>query len=196
MFRFFVAAAALLTSWGAAQAADQRTMEVLSNTNIETIRPVLRNAGMRPETMDIEGRPALAVRDSGDRVILRPRVCNPDCTGLLMFVVLDGAAPANAINSYNQQTPATVAYTNGRSTILSRYLIADHGITEGTFLVNLDVFKQTVRKWTQNRNGQNAMSVSLMSRSTIGDYDPDTEALIREIESRPELISGRIVNDY
>ena len=196
MLRIFVAAATLLTSLAFAQAANPRAMEVLSNTDVETIRPVLRNAGMRPETMDIEGRQAITIRDAGDRIILRPRVCNPQCTGLLMFVVLDGAAPANAINAYNQQTPATVAYTNGRSTILSRYLIADHGITEGTFLVNLEVFKQTVRKWTQNRDGRNALAVSLMSRSTIGEFDADTEALIREIENRPELISGRIINDY
>lgn len=196
MLRLLAAAALTLTSLAHAQSAGGRSMEVLTNTNIETIRPVLRNAGLRPERMEFQGRDALVLQDNGDTVILHPRVCAPQCTGLLMLVLLEGAAPASAINAFNQQTPATVAYTSGNATILSRYLIADHGITEGTFLVNLDVFKQTVRKWTQSRNSRNAMSVSLMTRSVPAEVDAETEELLQFLRTRPDLVSGQIIQDY
>ena len=196
MFRLFVAVAALMTSFASAQIPPQRAMELMADTDVDTIRPVLRNAGLRPEQLDLEGHKTLALREGGDTILLRPRVCNPQCKGLLMFVVLEGSAPASTINAYDQRTPATVAYTNGNSTILSRYLIADHGITEGTFLANLEVFKQTVAVWTQNRSRNNALSVSLMSRAANEEADPEMDALLEEVARRPELISGRIAQEY
>jgi hypothetical protein len=62
--------------------------------------------------------------------------------------------------------------------------------------VNLDVFNKTVRKWTQNRNSRNAMSVSLLSSITPDDIDRDTEAFIGAVRERGELISGRVAADY
>ncbi|NNU15282.1 hypothetical protein HK107_02945 [Parvularcula sp. ZS-1/3] len=196
MIRILAAACVLLTSFASAEISASKAKEVLNDTNAATLGPVLRAQGLFPETLTIENREVLVVRQNGNVVMLRPRVCNPDCTGLLMYIVMEGAAPASSINAFNQQTPATVAYTNGQATVLSRYLIADHGITAGTFLVNLDVFSRTVSKWTQTRNARNAMSVSLLSSAPIDDYDPDTEALVREALRRPELLSGRIVSDY
>lgn len=196
MLRLIAAVAVLLSSFASAQVSNHRATQVLTNTDVATIRPVLRNAGLRPESMEFDGREVIALRDGGDTVLLRPRVCNPQCTGLLLFVILEGTAPASAINRYNQETPATVAYTNGNATVLSRYLIADHGITEGTFLVNLDVFKQTVRKWTQSRNSRNALSVSLTNQPAVDSVNEDTEELLRLVQKRPDLLSGRIVQDY
>ncbi|MCQ8185365.1 YbjN domain-containing protein [Parvularcula maris] len=200
MLRLIAAAAALAVSLiGAADASNlsnAQARKVLPSTDARTLAPVLRNAGYYPEIIEMEGRESIAIRHEGDVIMLRPRVCNPNCTGLLMVVVMEGSAPSQAINAYNQQTPATMAYTFSGATILSRYLIADHGITAGTFLVNLDVFNKTVRKWTQNRNSRNAMSVSLLSSLTPDDIDRDTEAFITAVRKRGELISGRVAADY
>jgi hypothetical protein len=200
MFRSIAVAAALAASFvGAADASSlsaATARKVLPSTDAQTLAPVLRNAGYFPEIIEMEGRETLAIRHEGDVIMLRPRVCNPTCTGLLMVVVMEGSAPSQAINSFNQQTPATMAYTFSGATVLSRYLIADHGITAGTFLVNLDVFNKTVRKWTSNRNSRNAMSVSLSSVATVGEYDPELQEFVEAVRDRGELISGRIERDY
>jgi hypothetical protein len=200
MFRTIAVAAALAASFiGIADASNlsaAMARKVLPSTDARTLAPVLRNAGYFPEIIEMEGRETIAIRHEGDVVMLRPRVCNPTCTGLLMVVVMEGSAPSQAINAYNQQTPATMAYTFSGATVLSRYLIADHGITAGTFLVNLDVFNKTVRKWTQNRNSRNALSVSLAGLASISEYDPELEDFVDAVRERRELVSGKFEKDY
>lgn len=194
MLRLVLLTAALLSAVSVASA--RNTKRVMTDTNIATIGPVLREAGLFPETITIEERDALVIREDGLVTILRPRVCTPDCRGLLMYVIINGTSPANAINAFNQQTPATMAYTSGNATVLSRYLIADHGITEGTFLVNLDVFRQTVGKWTAGRRARGAISVSLLDAQPFREPDQELEDLLKATSERPELVSGRIVADY
>lgn len=191
-------AAVILTAFASAHAeiSPAEARLILDNTNAATLLPVLRSAGYFPQTSTLQGDDVISIRFGNDVVLLRPRVCNEECRGLLMFVVIEGAAPAQVMNAFNQQTPATVAYTSGNATVLSRYLIADHGITAGSFLVNLDVFARTVQKWTRTRGAGKTLSVSLLSQSQAAGRDPEAEALIADVLTRPELVSGRIDSAY
>jgi hypothetical protein len=195
MFRILAVAAALLTSTAAAQLSDAQARKVLTDVNASTIAPVLRNAGMNPQTTTILGEDALVLKGGGMTTVLRPRVCNPNCVGLLVYTVVRGSAPADSLNAFNETTAPTSAYVHQGNTVLSRYLIADHGITAGTFLVNVAVFNSTVDKWLNNSRSAAALSVSL-DGSMPSDIDSETEAFLAEIAKRPDLMTERPADAY
>lgn len=195
MFRILAVLAAFAASTASAQIPDKLAKKLLPDVSAETIRPILRQQGLVPETQTISGEDVLVLRSDRHSIILQPRVCNPDCTGLLMITLMEGSAPTHLVNGFNQQTPPTMAYTQNGATVLSRYLIADHGITAGTLLVNVGVFDETVRKWLSSRQ-VSPLSVSLKDQAPAIEFDQETQALIGEIRRRPELISGRIQSDY
>lgn len=194
MVRFFAALASVtaLLSAGSAMADE---LDVLTNVNAETIAPVFRNAGMRVEQTTISGNPALAIRDSGAVIILRPRVCAPDCKGLLMYAIFGGGASSSQMNAYNRETPATTVFTADGRTVLSRYLIADHGITEGTLMVNYNVFKGTLASWRQEkqRNPVQAVALSLAWPQTeyASKDEADDDAFLEAALDRSDLINDR-----
>ncbi|GGY43247.1 YbjN domain-containing protein [Parvularcula lutaonensis] len=195
MFRILAILAAFAASVASAQIPAKLARTLLPDVSAETIRPVLRQQGLTPETQTISGRDVLVLRSDRHAIILQPRVCNPKCTGLLMITLMEGSAPSHLVNDFNQETPPTMAYTQNGATVLSRYLIADHGITAGTLLVNIGVFDETVRKWLSNQRAS-SLSVSLAEQGPAPEIDTETRELLSEIRRRPELISGRIQSAY
>ena len=193
MLRILFAALALVATASAQADVMTRTpRKVMNDVNEQTISKVVRNAGFIVEQATISGADSLIVRDGTTAVIMRPRVCDPNCAGLLMYAVIEGIAPSTAINGFNEQTPATSAFTSEGFTILSRYLIADYGITEGSFLTNLAVFQSTVEKWLgqPRASGPSALSVSL-DPSAVPQASEDLElrAYLDAVKARPELVS-------
>ena len=183
---------AVAATSAAAVASTPDELKILPNTNLATIAPVLRNAGLTPQTITVNGEESLVIRSGEVSLILRPTVCRPECAGLLMYTLFEGDAPAAVMNSFNGRTPPTVAYTAQGNTVLSRYLIADHGMTTGSFLVNVMVFDNTVTKWLNDSRQTMARSVSLSAEPrTLSNFERETEAYLGEIMSRPELFSGR-----
>ncbi|MEM7740178.1 MAG: hypothetical protein AAF225_05200 [Pseudomonadota bacterium] len=190
----FVVLALTATASAQSDVLTRTPRKVMSDVNHQTVSKVVHNAGFIVEQATISGADSLVVRDGSTAVIMRPRVCAPDCSGLLMYAVIDGIAPPMAINGFNEQTPATTAFTSEGYTILSRYLIADYGITEGTFLTNLAVFQSTVEKWLgQPRHGApSALSVSLDAPVPQANEDLELRAYIDAVKGRPELISRNL----
>lgn len=180
-----------LVATATAAPSGETELEILPNTNVATIAPVLRNAGMLPETITVGDSDSLVVRSGDLAIILRPTVCRPDCAGLLMYTLFEGTSPASMMNSFNERTPPTAAYTTQGNTVLSRYLIADHGITAGSFMVNLVVFDNTVSKWLQDRGRNMAQSVGLADPAPETNFSRETEAFLSEVMARPELFSGQ-----
>ncbi|MEM1379137.1 MAG: hypothetical protein AAGH41_00780 [Pseudomonadota bacterium] len=168
-------------------------LTILPNTNVATLMPALSNAGLTPQRITVSGEESIVVRSGDIAILLRPTVCNPNCAGLLMYTLFEGAAAANTINSYNGNTPPTVAFTAQGNTILSRYLIADHGMTQGSFLVNVVVFDNTVAKWLDMSRRAVAQSVSLgpQGEPVKSNFQRETEEYLKEAMSRRELFSGR-----
>ncbi|MEM9810162.1 MAG: hypothetical protein AAF788_02955 [Pseudomonadota bacterium] len=191
MLRVAAAFIALFVFGSASADAQSRSQRrVLESVDAQVIAPVLRNAGFEVEQSTIADNESIVVRSGDTVVIMRPRVCNPTCTGLLMYSVIEGTAPSNTLNGFNEQTPPTSAFTSDGYTILSRYLIADYGITQGTFLTNVEVFQSSVEKWLgAPRSGDvNALSVSLAEQPKTG-VEEDLSAYVGAITRRHELIS-------
>ena len=185
----FVTLALVATASAQADVMTRTPRKVMDDVNEQSVSKVVRNAGFIVEEATISGASSIVVRDGVTAVIMRPRVCDPDCSGLLMYAVIEGIAPPMAINGFNEQTPATSAFTSEGYTILSRYLIADYGITEGTFLTNLAVFQSTVEKWLGQSRAPSALSVSLDSNVPLAQEDFELRAYIDAVKSRPELLS-------
>ncbi|MEM0930261.1 MAG: hypothetical protein AAGI89_13320 [Pseudomonadota bacterium] len=190
----FVALALVATASAQADVMTRTPRKVMDDVNQQTVSKVVRNAGFIVEQATISGADSLVVRDGVTAVIMRPRVCDPNCSGLLMYAVIDGVAPPMAINGFNEQTPATSAFTSEGYTILSRYLIADYGITEGSFLTNLAVFQSTVEKWLgqPGGSGPSALSVSLGAPVPQASEDLELRAYLDAVKARPELLSRNL----
>lgn len=188
----FVAIALVATASAQADVMTRTPRKVMNDVNEQTVSKVVRNAGFIVEDATISGADSLIVRDGTTAVIMRPRVCDPNCSGLLMYAIIEGVAPPMAINGFNEQTPATSAFTSEGFTILSRYLIADYGITEGSFLTNLAVFQSTVEKWLgqPSASGPSALSVSLDPAAVPqASEDLELRAYLDAVKARPELVS-------
>ena len=98
----FVALALVATASAQADVLTRTPRKVMNNVNQEAVSKVVRNAGFIVEQATISGAESLVVRDGTTAVIMRPRVCDPDCSGLLMYAVIDGVAPPMAINGFNE----------------------------------------------------------------------------------------------
>lgn len=196
--RILITALALMSSFGAfsASALASDDMRVLPNVSLDTIAPVLRNRGLTPKTIEVGGTQSLVVQSDDLQIIMRPTVCRPECTGLLLYTLFQGTAPAGLVNAYNEDTPPTVAYTAQGNTVLSRYLIADHGITEGSFIVNLVVFDNTVTKWMNSTTTSRAMSVSADAAMPATNLGRESEDYLRALMDRPDLFSGNASGDF
>ncbi|MEE4208717.1 MAG: hypothetical protein V2I43_05575 [Parvularcula sp.] len=190
MFRIAAAAAACLLSSASAQIPAPLAGEVLPNVDIATILPALQQMNLTTERTTLGGGDVLVVRQGNINIIMRPRVCNPECAGLLMYAIFEGTAPSGVLNAYNESTPPTTAFTSGGNTILSRYLIADYGITAGSFLVNVGVFESTVRNFIGASEQAAAQSVSLGDQGQV-QTDPANQAFLEEIASRREYFSSK-----
>ncbi|MEO1657164.1 MAG: hypothetical protein AAFR65_05535 [Pseudomonadota bacterium] len=189
----FVALALFATASAQSDVMTRTPRKVMGDVNLQTVSKVVRNAGFVVEQATISGSDSLVVRDGVTAVIMRPRVCDPNCSGLLMYAVIDGIAPPMAINGFNEQTPATSAFTSEGYTILSRYLIADYGITEGSFLTNVAVFQSTVEKWLgQGTDAPSALSVSLNAPVPLADEDFELREYLDAVKARPELLSRNL----
>ncbi|GGY40032.1 hypothetical protein [Parvularcula lutaonensis] len=196
MIRTFIAAAtaALLATSAQAQIPEPLASTKLPNVDRATLVPVLQQMGLRPETVTLESGEALAITTPSMTVILRPRVCNPDCAGLFMLSIVPDSGTADQINAYNSFVPGSkaVRLPNG-STAISRYLIADYGLIAGSFLIDLQVFANTVGRW-QQRNfpmGSNVQSVSLTEPGE-SQFDSEMQDLLDDVLERPELWSREV----
>ncbi|MEM1409435.1 MAG: hypothetical protein AAGG79_01670 [Pseudomonadota bacterium] len=193
--RFLLATFTLLAGLGAtafAAESSEAQRALIPNTNIESLRPVLQDAGLTPEQVTLGGgADSLVIRSNGLVMIMQPTVCSPDCAGLRMYALFGGTSAAPVMNNYNSSTPPTVVFSDGGNTVLSRYLIADHGMTVGSFIVNVKVFENTLRKWQTESDRAAAQSVglSLDAPSAEVSYERENAELLGEMMRRPELYS-------
>jgi len=173
--------------------AQVNPQQVVPNTNLGSIVPVLQLAGKTPESATMgDDTQVVVVRSGSNVIIMRPAVCNPNCAGLEMYAVLQGSSPASTMNDFNLKTPPTMVFNAGGNTVLRRYLIADHGMTAGSFLVNVNVFDNTMNKWRQTLNSSASMSVSLAEPGpdAEGAYEAENAEFLNAIMQRPELYSA------
>lgn len=156
-----LAAAAALFVTGASAQITPTT--VIPNFNIETIQPLLQQAGFQTEVRDMGGSMVVAAQKDGKFIILRPRVCRDGagCAGLFMLAQINTQASLRTLNNFNLQSPPTRAVqTPDGQIFLSRYLIADYGTTAGSFAVNADVFKNGIDRFFKVMNESGAAEVS------------------------------------
>lgn len=171
--------------------AQNAPQTIIANTNLDSIVPVLQLAGLTPQSGTIGGEAVAIVRSGSNVMVLRPTVCNPNCKGLQMFAQQQGTSPGGVINKYNAETPATTAYNLAGTTVLERYLIADHGMTEGSFLVNVNVFDNTINKWRRDSTQASKLSVSLNQPEANAEsaYSAENKAFLEAFGRRGDLYS-------
>lgn len=194
MIRILAAAAAAFFATAAhAQLPDTIARQVLPNVDRDTLVPVLQSVGINPERVTLESGEALSLRTPSMTVILRPRVCNPQCAGLIMLSVVQGSGTADQLNAYNAFVPGSKAVRLPDGSVgVSRYLIADYGLVAGSFLIDLNVFANTVARWQQKNFplGNSAQSVSIsLSEPEFGEFDQEMQELVQDVLARPELWS-------
>ncbi|MEM9705300.1 MAG: hypothetical protein AAF850_04395 [Pseudomonadota bacterium] len=160
------AASALLVSTvaNAQQGAVSNPYGVLSNVDLVTLAPVITELGVPFEVTTLAGRQALRLNVNGAVVALRPRVCRGanggGCVGLEMMGFYSGVAPLDAANRYNDETPPSKAIVTDGGTVVHRYLIADYGLTRGSFAIDLQVFGSIVTKFGDYIGQGSASTVS------------------------------------
>ncbi|NRA29438.1 MAG: hypothetical protein HRU11_04175 [Parvularculaceae bacterium] len=172
--------------------AQMGPQQIIPNTNMDSIMPVMRLAGLEPENGTIGEDTRVAIlRTATNVIVMRPAVCNPNCVGLEMYAVVQGTAPVSTINDFNMKTPPTMVFTAAGNTVLRRYLIADHGMTAGSFLVNVNVFDNTLNKWRQTLNSTASMSVSVEGPKLGSEaaFEAQNIEFLDAILSRPDLYS-------
>lgn len=169
---------------GAAAAAPivSAPADVLPGTEAAAIAPVLAEAGFEISPVRLAGEDALLATAGDRKVILRPRVCAADgrCRGLSMAArIVDRTSPA-ITNLFNDRYPAARAVAADDSVVLSRYLIADHGVTRGSLAADVSVFAGMVDVWWEFRDGLSARTVSfepLLETAPDGAAHPDEDPL-------------------
>ncbi|GGD00370.1 hypothetical protein [Aquisalinus flavus] len=133
-------ATAQMNSLGASSDAS-----MIFDFNVETLSPLLSDAGVAHSLGDLNGQQAIQASYNGENVILLPTACNEGrCVGLAMFTFLNSGLSAEQNDRFNNTlffASAENWYDNtGSQSVLERYLIADYGYSKRTFAVDLIVF--------------------------------------------------------
>ncbi|MGV6819471.1 MAG: hypothetical protein ACWA5T_03115 [Parvularcula sp.] len=178
---FAAIAAFSLTVFGAgAQAQDviNNASGIIPSVSLSDIEPVLKEVGFETEIKTINNESLMVVRALGKTLVMFPKACQPDgsCAGLWMFAYLNGTSSLEAVNSFNQVAkPARASMVNNK-VVLDRYLIADYGITRGSFIINVGVMAGMVDQWFQYSKIQGPVAVSF--EPLIGPSDSESASSV------------------
>lgn len=150
----FVAA----TSFSAAAQSSGPASEqsVLPNLDLEIVQLVLEEAGAYAELKYSErDGEYLFVIYEGRKAKFYPTACNDTgCGGMRMLAFLNDETDPQTVNRFNVSYAAITAIDVGGGKVgLQRYLIADHGITRGTLVVNVSTFFHMIELWENFSKG-------------------------------------------
>lgn len=186
--------ASTVGSVAAAQPQIANPNQVLPNVGFQYIVPVLQEAGFNVQQVNLDNQTVLRVQSGNSVVIMYRRACqqNADCAGLWMLAFLNEGRPLPLLNRFNTVSkPARASILNG-NVVLDRYLIADYGVTKGSFLVNVGVFFSMIDQWRQFAQNEGPVAVSfepLAAAATSSSVTSSHEEqdLFRNISYDPSL---------
>ncbi len=158
----FIAGAFAAVSAAQAQDIVANPTGVVPNLALSNIQPVLQEAGFGAQVQVIQGEQMLRVTYNDFVMYMSARACRADgnCAGLWMLAPLNDSASMTTINSFNQNSKPARATVVGTQVLLDRYLIADYGITRGSFLVNTAVMFGMIEQWFEFKASAQAQRVS------------------------------------
>ena len=174
MRKFFGVVAALLVALACLPASAQnsgpafpRVRELMNDLSFSQIDPVLRELGFSTHLVEQNGSYILVAQRNGRTIFFQPYVCEQApsggtsiCKGLWMLTASNMPATAAEVDFFNKNQRPTRATLHQSITQLDRYLIADHGVTRGTFAVNVEVFVSSIDVWLSVVSG-NSNTVAL-----------------------------------
>jgi hypothetical protein len=137
----------------------------VSNLALETVGPVLRDAGLNI-TANFSGKAELMLAEMGGRnVILAEEACTAPtkCAGLMIIALINDQAGADVVNEFNSRQKPARATSMQEGVMLDHYLMADYGTTRGTLVVNIGVMMAMIDGWFQYRQNGGAMSNTISS---------------------------------
>lgn len=141
------------------QAAEQfADRDLLASFAVSPVEKALKQMGHTP-IVDRSVKPAtlqITNKKHGAIIYLKPSCFPPEsgltgCPGLTIYTVSE-PVPLEKINDFNNVSLVATAQSItdaevGDRVILKRYLIADAGITYGSFLANLTAFEDSITNW-------------------------------------------------
>lgn len=131
---------------------------VILNMNFESIRPVLEEVGFEVQDEVVGQINALAVTYDGKKAFLQPTACNSgDCLGLVMTALL---TPTNTptqdqVTAFNVNLNAGNAVLSDGQLYLKNYVVADYGVTRGSFVIDVAVFISLIDNWFEMYPSEN-----------------------------------------
>lgn len=150
MKNVLVSAAALIAAVGLGASASAQQDDVVSNArslitqfDSSTVGPVLNELGVSWSVVQAEGETFIAANADGFKFGIMPTACtNGKCVGAYILTTFPQANPGRQlIESFNQSSRfSTVGAWENGTAYLSRYEIADYGITRGNLAVSIVVF--------------------------------------------------------
>tara|TARA_B100001765_G_C19461116_1_gene319310 strand:- start:60 stop:566 length:507 start_codon:yes stop_codon:yes gene_type:complete len=163
--RTAIATFLLCASAGAAPAGAQAGFQneaTLSSFSVENVQPALRAAGatsMRIETSASGSRYVAATFSNNRTLVVAPRACDDNgsnCVGLSIRAFwskresMSVDVARKVIEQFNDTAVAGGTLLNGKTVLLSHYLIGDYGMPQGNvrvativFLSNLDTLRSS-----------------------------------------------------
>jgi hypothetical protein len=135
----------------ASTANAQMTMEsVMPSFNFQFVEPTLQAANIPYQRMNIgAGFSVLEITINDVKFVAAPTACqNAMCAGFQMEKSIDGTFSADQMMTLNSRSQVIKAVQprGSSKTFITRYLIGDYGYVRGSFLVNLAVFANAVKK--------------------------------------------------
>ncbi len=124
--------------------------QMLERFDVTNVTGILTEMGLKNEVMAQDNGAAVirAVTNTGMVFVLYPVVCSEGarakCAGLELDVIFTADAPGASyatVNQFNREYALTKAFLSSRGEpVLSRYILADHGIARGNVVSNVTNF--------------------------------------------------------
>lgn len=142
-----------LTSTSVAHAQDDiipNATGLIVDMTTENVLAPLHEVGLEASIEKFDGQDAVAVTYNGRTGYLIPKACDEvKCDGLMMISVINPAQPATheQISYFNAEMNAGNAVLSAGTLYLKKYVVADYGVTRGSFLIDVVVFLSMIDKW-------------------------------------------------
>ena len=124
---------------------------LIKSLDVDTIEPVLIEAGINPQRRDVQGSASLVLTDpKGQEIILQPTACDDDgCLGLLLLArpEVSRLPSIEIVMQYNANINFATAVINSQTLWLRDYLTADYGITRGNLVVEIILMFSALEQW-------------------------------------------------
>lgn len=145
-----LAAAAFSAAFASSANAQLTAESVMPSFNFQFVEPTLQAANIPYQRLKIrENFSVLEITINDVKFIAAPTACqNAMCAGFQLEKTIDRTFSADqmmTLNSASQVIKVSRPKTSSK-TFITRYLIGDYGYVRGSFLVNLVVFANAVKK--------------------------------------------------